>query len=213
MTKIINFSKKSWHYKMNWKFRKKSPPRNLCPYVRMTVTTITMLAILFSLCLLEGICTGQFIQLLHSGTTETNTLVGFQIAGVFGLFISCIFACGFTVAAITNKFDGEIGNFVNNAEIATKKAAVKLCDWYEAKEPSLFVEWWRAKHDQLCPAISFQTPPPPPELGDTHTDIHSGEHYWYDGVKWNSDEDKANPFENFEEQVDAEIEKLGLDKK
>lgn len=93
-------------------------------------------------------------------------------------------------------------------------------DWYKEKEPSLLVEWLKARHDQLCPAIKFidpNNPPPPPKSsayytkGDTYKDIDSGKPYTFDGTEWVHDE-VADPFHDFEQKVEEDMKILGIDK-
>lgn len=190
-------STKSWHYRMNWEFRRPTPPGNLCPYVRFTLTTLMFLSIVVGVGFSEGFATGQFIQRLATTGMASTTWMALQIPGFFG-FCFMIVGVGVLIVIGLSKLVGSTIVDPLKDSVCLKIDDIKdsIHEAYSNREPSLIVEWYKAKHDQLCPQLTFEAPT---------VEVTTAE------VKFHHNPSNGDRFFDFETQVKEDCKKLGID--
>lgn len=155
---------------MNWEHRNQAPPTNLCPYVRFTISTMLFMAICASVTGVVGFSAGQTIQMFWYGSSTDGPMAA--IGAIFW-FVVVVLGLIYTIVTICRAMSmpNIIETMVDNIEA-----------YYENKEPSLFVEWLKAKHDKICPVIHFVDAPPP--IGTVWTDTDNGEVKVFTGTYW-----------------------------
>lgn len=137
---MINFSKDSWHYHFLtsddwWNSHLYSQYRaNLCPYVRRLTG---MLIVTLLCCIVVGLAA------FSATIAPIYWFLGFPpVTSGIGAFIAIGFLLWTVVGLIAAMF-------------AVKYVQSKM-PAKEKKEPSVVVEWIKAKHDKFCPRIDFK---------------------------------------------------------
>ena len=127
-------NKNSWHYKfIDW--MQQEHPSNLCPYVR------TLLY-----CILAGVSVSLFLTV-------------FAVAAILLLVMYPLFVFGvppnqIILAAVSGAvWAGLLYALVT--EVLFKKQLDKYKS-REPQEPNIFVEYNKAKHDKICPQLTFK---------------------------------------------------------
>jgi hypothetical protein len=142
---MITINEKSWHYRLIT-FVDLTPRSNLCPYCWQVIVSILLL-------ILGGlIVAGTLFSLGNS--------IGWIIAGLFHGFIKPEILAVIGTVLISVVTGGFILEGISRWRQARRVKRNKL---YEAglipiKEPSLFRLWLKAKHDKICPALTFKQP-------------------------------------------------------
>lgn len=139
----MNVSKNSWHYKMA-KFHQDTgcPPRNLCPYMRAVLTGlfITSFGVMGAFALIYGIGLTMFylpIKVACNMMGMSVALVDGDMGGVvIGMFLWFVVAVAGLGALIGSKT-----NWLNRSN--------------KKKEPSIVMEYIRAKRNKVCKGIDF----------------------------------------------------------
>ena len=136
----MNISRSSWHYKIVSEFCH-TPSKNLCPYVRQLFAVCTihipLLCMVIALFLFIGL-SPIFLSIMWSitGTIETTSI----ITGMTGIML--ILTTGLGCIYIGSKINKRIKNSINENKD-------------NSKEPSIVIEYIKAKHKKMCPSINF----------------------------------------------------------
>ena len=151
---MITFKRNSWHYKFNsWLEKQSSGPwldatdcKSICPYFWCTLWNITW-TLLFILVFF-------FIATLAGATSlsmETISALDFSWLWLAGVgVVTSIFGIFLLVAVGTYLI------FDLTKNVLSKIFSQKGDATQEDKEPSVVVEWVKAKKAKICPMIEFK---------------------------------------------------------
>jgi hypothetical protein len=165
----MEFSKNSWHYKLachgnSSNLFESNTIRgqiNLCPYVWMIIFGLLKLV-------LSGIVISLFLLSAAGGIYAVFSMLMLVFSGLTGIYlhdivqedlgmISLVVTLTFTVLT----FCGGVGEWFDNRmyffpKYITKYFPKKSETVIKAKEPSIVVEWVKAKKNKVCPIITFK---------------------------------------------------------
>ena len=147
----MNINKESWHYrfikKMDGEF---SIPNNLCPYVRKVII-MGALAVLVGSFVIATTVGLLGITGVALGVVAGALATSFSFGAYVFLFVLCTeIVVGFKILW---DLDGKFQAFF--VRLGRKLFPNKSEAMGDVKEPSIFIEYIKAKHDKICPSLSF----------------------------------------------------------
>lgn len=165
----MNINTKSWHYRLikTISFRDSQRgivPTSLCPYMRAVMYRVLFLAIV-----IIGVTTLLGVMGNPIGITLMASLGISGLAGTIGAAVAGFFAMVAILAAVIGV---AVGGGIGIAAIATKVGEIRReRKWARLEkeiedrangiippEPGLFKAWFSAKHDAICPTLTFVKP-------------------------------------------------------
>lgn len=166
---MLTLSKSSWHYRFARFMNDYRVSENLCPYVRQVIygmMKFSVLWLLFSLQIVGTIMVAASIWTLGVSAFVASLNTGGLLPAYYSLVIlMLLFAIIFgSFAAITTWRTAVADKFRNDF---IDKHGIhawlkyeddknnKKCD-KPSKEPNIFIEWLRAKHNKICPQLTFK---------------------------------------------------------
>lgn len=166
---MITLSKSSWHYRFA-RFMNDYPVcNNLCPYVRHVIwgmLKFSFLWLLISLQIVGIVMVAASIWTLGVSTFFTSLATGGLLPPYYVLVMSIgLFAIIFgSIAAITTWQSASADKFRHDF---IDKHGIHAWLKYESdkknkkynkppKEPNIFIEWLKAKHNKICPQLTFK---------------------------------------------------------
>ena len=169
---MINLSRNSWHYHFACYGNDNYIKPNLCPYVRQVLLGLFKFVLLWGF--LAVVAIGDIIGITAIVQTGWNNFL--QIPDIsrdhamwFGLWVMLSTTLTVIVAVLVAAVATREGlDTLSRKRYAKKRAAFIAIHgedaWYnrhnipvEPREPNIFWEWLKAKHDNLCPRIEFKS--------------------------------------------------------
>lgn len=149
---MLKISRDSWHFRINDRFYDTPEPSNLCPYMRRLVWALFCYSLLALLAF--SVVVGAVSIVLYL----TDTLLGLwpTLTGPLELYVRC---CGITVAFVS-VIIGIATIFYSIFRGVTK---LKYLWWNyldrqdptTESQPNVVWEFIKAKHQKVCPQLTF----------------------------------------------------------
>ena len=141
----MNINKDSWHYRLLMEFGG-SAPSNLCPYVRKVISALVAFGMMFFL----GACLTAFIGL------GLGSIAGYIVTGILlpSAVMSLVILALVLIAAHFLAM-GNHGSYRDFILYPFRKVSSGVMENKGTKEPRIFVEYIKAKHNKLCPTLDF----------------------------------------------------------
>lgn len=155
----MNINTNSWHYRLVNKVFDMYFVNNLCPYMRrlmgiLAVIVFVIPSVLFGM--IEAVLFFVYDREYLSWITG-DSFFGWYSATflIFGM-VAWLVVFGYLLVTLTLYLGGKVANYLENNQSyqswqydrATRARKVK-------HEPNIFVEWCKARHDQICPKVDF----------------------------------------------------------
>ncbi len=156
----MNINTSSWHYRLVNKFCDMWRVNNLCPYMRR-LTGILASIVIGVPSLLYGMT--EMVMLVVNGRDFLDAWIN-SGSGLFAVYSGVCAAIGFLAwcAVIVFGFGysvmyvvGKVNNYLENNQSYQSWQYKRAKRAMKYKKPNIFVEWCKARHDQICPMVDF----------------------------------------------------------
>ena len=166
---MLTLSKSSWHYRFARFMNDYRVSENLCPYVRQVIygmMKFSVLWLLFSLQIVGTVMVAASIWTLGISAFWASLSAGGLLVPYYVLVMSvtlCVIIFG-SIAAISIWLRASADKFRRDF---IDKHGIHAWLKYEddkknkkhnkpPKEPNIFIEWLKAKHNKICPQLTFK---------------------------------------------------------
>lgn len=153
---MITFNKKSWHYRFNKCVGNSKFPvfnatrcKSICPYFWQTLWNIcaTLFGLSIAYLMLTAIGGGAIQEYLPNWSTTPYPLWWLWLAGIATIIIMMLMVALIVTVPVL-LFLGFKWMF--------KKLSTKNQEKLENEQPSVIIEWVKAKKAKICPMIEFK---------------------------------------------------------
>jgi hypothetical protein len=162
---MITLSTKSWHYRFaKFGINRHDVSTNLCPYVRQIIWGLFKFVALFMA--LAFYTTGLILAAAIWWTLGFDAMFHIGQAGMPGLALWVIIPTSVTAAVAILAVCA--GYFAAKEKLQQRfrdkyiaEHGIEAWDMYRygekpKKEPNIITEWFKAKHEKICPQLTFK---------------------------------------------------------
>jgi len=147
----------SWHYRLVNRFSEMIWIDNFCPYMRR-LTLILALMVFVGPSVLYGMIEMAVLVIMgkgHMAWLNTETVFGIysvicQVLGLAAWIIGIVFGAVHLFLYV----GGKVNNYLDNND-AWQARQYKKAHKQMRHEPNIFMQWCKARHDQICPLVEF----------------------------------------------------------
>lgn len=146
----MEINKNSWHFKLVNEFF--TPPTNLCPYVRKVLASMGLAVFFCCICVLlfgivvgvPGIFLGSLVGYIVTGVIHADIVIFGVLQVIYLVYLHWL---GMEAYGDYRDFWVSLKDKIFSRKPEKPKVH---------KEPSIFVEYVKAKHDKICPNLEFK---------------------------------------------------------
>ena len=156
---MLELSTNSWHYRFATRGTSWGPSSSLCPYMREVMFGLLLTIVVITIT--ETVLLGNILAL----AAFVQGVYGFVGDGTpWFMFVHSLTIALLIVAAILYAINWFIDTRQEKCRAAYRKArleaeaaGLEYDEWnLSVSTPNIFVEWYRAWHDKVCPRIDFK---------------------------------------------------------